>query len=1396
MSSASSSSEPQRDLPELHLRQSEYLRPAKLQAALFIVAILAALTLLLLILPDESELKQATPGQGTVSLQLAADENEAAGLLFRWNKAKVLKAAIRSVQLDTGYFILSYVAVFLIAGFAVRTKLKCEDIASRAALRWFAVVYVVCLVGAALADSRYENPAQLRLLQQADGVTLGDKEQDTGQFVPLVRLHLPAIRQAAQIKFTLLTVVWGLLVAGTLGAARRIVFDRKQTASGAPKLKGDFDKLVKEERTLLGLCEVSKSSVWESEPWTSAVQTDLVGLAFSGGGIRSATFSLGLLQGLVGLNVLPLLHYLSTVSGGGYIGGWWSAWRLRIEEEHQAGLKKDPQHPVPPILPGARGQPEAEEVRHLREFSNFLAPRWGFFEIEMWTAFIAVLFGLVPTLLLALATLATMQLLWVSSTAYLSTGSLPLFLAAAVVPAAAVFVWGELAWRKRHLAQGADQGHEFAYELFAFLGLALVVGACVVFHRYSPTPDGSAWNRVYRWGGLSSPAVSDWIGWMRCLGATQLDNVTHFCPRLFDLPAIWLIAGALLSVVRLVSASTLTIEYARVWMPPVDRVLTRLMALAVAWGAAGLLWEAAVYLNSHDLTELAFGGAAGGAGTFALLRNWLVRVPRLSGSGGRVTKLLKPILPQVVAYATVALVYIVTASAALNLLGTSPVAWQWAWLAVVAVAALGLQLLPSEFGLHAFYRNRITRAYLGASNRAAHNEAGTAFAADKNRQTDLRPGDNLTLASLAGAPQPLHLVCCTANHLSGDQLSLLGRGGRSAVLSCHGISIGNNWAERPRLTLGSALTASAAAFNSEMGSVSAKVGPAVSFLMSALNLRLGLWVSHPSLTEDEPKWFPGLQFYNELFGLSDCLDPDAVDVHLSDGGHFENLALYELIRRHCRYIIVSDCGADPLVQFEDFGNAVRRIREDFGVDIEIDLDPLRPDSSGRSKQHAVVGTIRFDPGGGDRDVGTLVYFKPTLTGDEPCDIANYRTLNPAFPHETTGDQFYDEAQWESYRRLGSHAAFETFNFLEGRASPKVHAVFSEVRDRWYPTPPDFDQKLTAINQRFIDFDHRLAQSAPAGFLKQIFPELSTVTRAVQSAAQAAQPAAQTGVAGGQPSDEIAAELHLLLEMIQIMEDTFLSVDFRKNFNHPLMLGWVNVFHRWAHAPSFRLWWPILSPLYSPALRRFAEERFDLSHTALESVLKFDVALRSESAGDEEKRQFDEARKSLLQRAGIAPGKWEDGESIDFALFYLVGTIDGTTVRGPVGAARFQFKTERERRLAEWRDSHFLIIPGLWGAGLGGRFLKELIQRLPEASVSSAQEGQPAPSPIDTLRVVIDLNRTENTGYIRRDVGHRRERNDLLVFYKFHGFAAPAASQPSGEAENPMLIELERPLVMP
>src|SRR5437763_9339063 len=126
------------------------------------------------------------------------------------------------------------------------------------------------------------------------------------------------------------------------------------------------------------------------EPWISYTPIDRVGLAFSGGGIRSATFNLGVLKALHELGLLKHVDYLSTVSGGGYIGAWWTAWRARCGKEFPEAS--------PDGLNNNQGEinREPEEVRHLREFSNFLSPRIGFFQSEMWNAVMAVLRAMLP----------------------------------------------------------------------------------------------------------------------------------------------------------------------------------------------------------------------------------------------------------------------------------------------------------------------------------------------------------------------------------------------------------------------------------------------------------------------------------------------------------------------------------------------------------------------------------------------------------------------------------------------------------------------------------------------------------------------------------------------------------------------------------------------------------------------------------------------------------------------------------------------------------------------------------------------------------------------------------------------------------------------------------------
>jgi hypothetical protein len=151
----------------------------------------------------------------------------------------------------------------------------------------------------------------------------------------------------------------------------------------------------------------------------------------------------------------------------------------------------------------------------------------------------------------------------------------------------------------------------------------------------------------------------------------------------------------------------------------------------------------------------------------------------------------------------------------------------------------------------------------------------------------------------------------------------------------------------------------------------------------------------------------------EMLGLTDDQSPYC---YLSDGGHFENLALYEMVLRRCRTIVVLDGGSDPDLTYEDLGNALRKIRIDFGVPIDFEEAGMKP-LRGRTKRCA-LGRIRYsavDPG---RPDGWLVYVKPLLLGTESPDVRSYAAAHPTFPHESTANQWFNESQTESYRMLG------------------------------------------------------------------------------------------------------------------------------------------------------------------------------------------------------------------------------------------------------------------------------------------------------------------------------------------------------------------------------------------
>lgn len=358
---------------------------------------------------------------------------------------------------------------------------------------------------------------------------------------------------------------------------------------------------------------------------------------------------------------------------------------------------------------------------------------------------------------------------------------------------------------------------------------------------------------------------------------------------------------------------------------------------------------------------------------------------------------------------------------------------------IVWVVALGWMVDPNAVSMHQFYKGRLVRAYLGASN-VRRRKAG------KTEITETVAGDDLLLSSLHNCDRggPYHLINTTLNLVGGRDLATAQRSASSFTLSQK--YCGSSRTDyRPtdeymsgQLSLGTAVAASGAAVSPNMGSK--KPTAALAMLMTLLNVRLGYWAPTPNRetwNSSQPRLWP---FYllREFFSQTNDV---ATYCYLTDGGHFDNTGLYSLIERGCRYIVLVDCGADPKPAcFQDLGEAIRRCRIDFGTEIDLSLDPLL-DKTTDPDRCFVFGRIHFSPdhlialgkcrprddSGTDPSVGTIVYIKPGVVPTVTADVRQYALENNFFPHQTTANQWFDEAQFESYRRLGQFCANKVFD---------------------------------------------------------------------------------------------------------------------------------------------------------------------------------------------------------------------------------------------------------------------------------------------------------------------------------------------------------------------------------
>ena len=409
---------------------------------------------------------------------------------------------------------------------------------------------------------------------------------------------------------------------------------------------------------------------------------------------------------------------------------------------------------------------------------------------------------------------------------------------------------------------------------------------------------------------------------------------------------------------------------------------------------------------------------------------------------------------------------------------------QWVSVLMVGILAALMTALLSQYidlnriSFHYFYRDRLTETFL-KTNIVANRQGLVIPVRDQSEMyiQDINPD---------GCVAPYHLVV-TALNLPGSK-NLTYKDSKSEPFIFSRYFCGSDHTEympthlyRGGLTrLSRAVAISGAAIGSILGQYTFF---AQAFVMTIFNVRLGYWMDNPrtyqpprmcdrsrlkdvsqldsntSLT-NETNTFWAKYLWDEL---SATTRGHKLLVNLSDGGHTDNLGLYPLLQRRCKTVIVSDAGADPKYVFGDMARLIRRIYIEENIKIEINLDQLRPDpQTGLSHHHCAVGKIIYPKKGtAPEQEGWLIYLKPALTGDEEGSIVAYWWTHREdhFPHQTTADQFYDDDQFEAYRRLGELTVYHTLETLKTFYERERENILTD-----YENLDEFHEKIKRLGE--------------------------------------------------------------------------------------------------------------------------------------------------------------------------------------------------------------------------------------------------------------------------------------------------------------------------------------------
>ena len=717
-----------------------------------------------------------------------------------------------------------------------------------------------------------------------------------------------------------------------------------------------------------------------------------IGICCSGGGIRSASFNLGALQALRHEGELGKAKYLAAVSGGAYIAGglcmvaktWPADAASRPEATTDPGHDdSDPALVTTRKLPFHPGSPEEQ---YLRNRSTYMAPT------RLDKVFLAwrVLLGLLVNLTLV---------------------GLPLF-------ALGTFLALVLYRPEYELAGRAPFDVDYPPWVAPTVGGLVLAAAALGLLSLMTRPKPDALRR----------GLETWSLRMLLVAGTAALLLVAF-PELIAQLRNW------------VQSAGESADSARADAQGAA-------AGAGVGGIASLLLAALLELRSREAHPSAISQDVGRA------RNALNKAsPRIRRAFVYVATLIAgPVL--------LLGIVLVAAAVATSYENPNNDTWQWGLLApALAFGALYFVSDLNTWSLHPFYRRRLCSAF--ALKRVPvekpTNEGVPPVMAcerDYNRLVPLSKSGVWPGPSRQGWPT---LLVCAAVNVSDPGATPPGRGVSSFTFSRDTIGgplVGGIRTElyeerlganRLRdITLPAAIAMSGAAISPSMGK---ETNVPLRMLMALANVRLGVWVPNPRYVSDDG-WtqrtlIPRKQAQGERESGIETVEGRQIDVikhprlsylfrelvgrnrvhsrflYVTDGGHYENLGLVELLRRGCTKVYCFDASGGKAAAA--LGDAIALARSELGVEVKIDPTKIKLDADGFAADSCVVGTIDYGEREGEPRIGRLVYAPTVLTRNMPWDVRAYKESDPIFPHHSTGDQLYTDQRFEAYRALGEYA---------------------------------------------------------------------------------------------------------------------------------------------------------------------------------------------------------------------------------------------------------------------------------------------------------------------------------------------------------------------------------------